>query len=430
MPRRHTKLWNNLTSLTEDWVKNSYPRATAQTAWKYKDRLNGFLEFIGLTDAEFLESYKRAKDRHNWAKQIGLKTVAYYNKMISDGYATNTARSEVSSVRAFCRDNATSLIIPRRKIAKAKAAKGEHEFTREELSKMFYVGDIRAKAILATEICLGYSVKDFATLKREFVEALVNKALAEKIDFIGFTYERGKTGVESRSHLTPEAINSLKAWFEYLDAYRTEKGLNKSEWVWANGNGGHLTTQTINDVIKDLVLKAQITTTGKVRFHLLRKFVMGAIHSAGFDSWETKRILGKEIPTSDSTYLQRLNRDIDKKFGKAYEYIRLTGFQNHNHTRLEDLETKLQNLEIKMEHMNLENATLRRIIDFAIPPETIKAALIETAARLPNMTPDKMQRLKSILAKAKSVEEMQTGITNVMVKVRRKTDSDSETESQ
>lgn len=419
MSREHKKKWNQIGSITKNWVKTAYANASTQTKWKYKDRMNMFLKFLGLTDVEFIETYKRAKDRHEWAKSVGLKVVAFYNDRVSKGYATNTVRAEVSTVRAFCRDNCTTLLIPRRKIAKAKTAKGEHEFTREELSKMFYVADVRGKAILSTAISLGFSVKDFSELKRDFIESLVEKSIKEKIDFIGFDYERGKTGVESRSHLTPEAVNSLKAWFDYIDQYRAEKGLEKSEWVWANGNNGHLNPQTLNDVVKDLVTKANITTTGNVRFHLLRKFLMNALHDAGFSSWETKRVLGKEIPTSDSTYLQGLSRKVTEKFPKAYDFIRLTGFESNNHTRIEDLEAKIQQMEIRQEQMEMENKALRRILEFAIPPETIKKALIETAKRLPNMTKEKLDQLENSLKMARTIEEMQSGLVNYMGQIKR-----------
>ena len=411
--RKVTKEMGKIGKMTDDWINASYPKSSHQSIWKFRNRLNLFLEYAGLTDAELIESYKRSKDRQEWAKQIGLKVVDYYKDRVSKGYSTNTVRTEVSTVRAFCRDNATTLIIQRRKIAKAKSAMGEHEFTREELAKMFYVADVRGKAILSVGVSLGFSIQDFAELKRDQIEGLVNKALNEKIDFIGFDYERGKTGVESRSHLTPEAINSLKTWFEYIDAKRTEKGLTKSEYVWANGNGNFLNEQTLNDILKDLVKKANISVTGKLKFHLLRKFLMSALHDSGFDSWETKRALGKEIPTSDDTYLKSLSRKVTEKFPKAYEYIRLTGFANHNQTRLEDLESKIQRIEIKMESMNLENLTLKRIIDFAIPPETIKKALIDTARRLPNMTEDKVQQLENILKNARTMEEMQSGLVNI-----------------
>jgi len=367
MGKPKTKEWKHIGKITEKWVSEAYPSASAVDSWKHKDRLNNFFEFLGLTDSEFMEGYKRAQDKHEWAKRIGFKVIAFYNNRIAKGYATNTARAETSTVRAFCRDNCTTLIVARKKIAKAKSAKGEHEFTREELAKMFYVADVRDKAILSTAISLGFSAEDFAELSRDLIESLVNKALEQKIDFIGFDYERKKTGVESRSHLTPEARDSLKAWFEYIDTKRGQK----STWVWCNSNDNHLTTQAINDVIKALVLKANITTTGKIRFHLLRKFLMNALHDAEFSTWEVKRAIGKEIPTTDETYLTGLSRKVSEKFHEVYEYIRLTGYANKNALRIEELEQKIVQLEVKLEGLLIENQALHSIIERAIPKQTL-----------------------------------------------------------
>lgn len=375
MGKRKTKEWKFIGTTTHEWVSQAYPSAISRDTWKYKDRMNNFLEFMGLTDSEFVEGYKRAKDRHEWARRMGFKAVAFYNHRIKKGYATNTARAEVSTVRAFCRDNCTTLIVPRRKIAKARRAKGEHEFTREELAKMFYVADVRDKAILSTAISLGYSIQDFSQLPRNLIESLVKKAIEEKMDFIGFDYERKKTHVEARSHLTPEARESLKAWFEYTDRKRESQGKPKSEWVWCNGNNGHLSDQALNDVIKSLIAKANITTTGKIRFHLLRKFLTNALHDAGFSSWEVKRIIAKEIPTSDATYLQGLSRKVSEKFPQVYNYIRLTGYVNKNSLRVEELEQKMQQMEIGLEHLTQQNLALQQILQFAIPKKSIIEAI-------------------------------------------------------
>jgi site-specific recombinase XerD len=336
--------WSKIGEITEKWVSESYPTAKAQDVWKVKDRLNAWFEFLNVTDTEFVENYKRTSDKVEWARRIGNKVIAFYNDLIKRGYAVNTARSYASTPRAFCRDNCVSLIIPRKKISKPKSATGEHEFALGELQRMFHIADVRDKAILSTAISLGFSVEDFANLPRELIESLVNKAIAEKIDFIGFDYERKKTGVVSRSHLTPEARDCLKAWFEYIDKKRGAK----SEWVWCNGNGGSLTDQALNDVIKSLVQKANITTTGKIRFHLLRKFLMNALHDAGFTDWEVKRAIGKEIPTTDSTYLQGLSRKLSEKFQDVYPYIKLTGYMNKNGLRVDELEEANRKLQEKI----------------------------------------------------------------------------------
>ncbi|MFB3888285.1 MAG: hypothetical protein ACE14S_02265 [Candidatus Bathyarchaeia archaeon] len=374
MSREKTKAWTQIGKLTEDWVKASYPNAKTQDAWKYQDRMNNFLEFIGLTDAELIESYKRSKDRVEWSKQIGQKVIAYYNHRVQEGKATNTARAEVSTVRAFCRDNATTLILSRRKIAKAKSAKGEHEFNQTEFQQIFHIADIFEKAVVATAISLGYHVEDFSELKRADIEPLVNKAIEQKIDFIGFSFERGKTGVTARSHLTPEARDSLKAWFSYIDQKRAEKGLPVSEWVWANGNGGHVIDKTFNTMLKDLCKKANVTLTGKVRFALFRKFLMGALSDAKLNSFLIKRAVGKEISSSDDTYLQHIDRQLDETFHEVYPYIRLNGTLQ-SRTRIEDLEAKIQQLEIQMEGMAIENQTLKRIIEYSIPKTKVQDAI-------------------------------------------------------
>lgn len=373
------KAWDFIGEISEKWVKDSYPTAKSQDVWKIKDRLNEWFKFLEVTDSEFLEVYKRTKDKTEWSKKYGFQVIAFYNSMVQKGYATNTARSYASTPRAFCRDVCIPLIVRKGKIAKPKSGKGEHEFTREELAKMFYVADVRDKAILSSAVSLGFSVKPFAELPRKLVQSLIDKAVEEKIDFIGFDYERKKEGVESRSHLTPEARDSLKAWFEYVDKKREGEGKPSSKWVWANGNGEHLSVQALNDVIKNLVQKANIVTTGKVRFHLLRKFLMNALHDANFSDWEVKRAIGKEIPTSDDTYLKGLSRKVSEKFPSAYDYIRLSGYANKNHLRIEDLEAKILTLEMKLESMAVENQTLKRVIEYSIPKDKIQTAIIRIA---------------------------------------------------
>jgi hypothetical protein len=388
--------WSKIGTITDEWVKSSYPNAKAQDQWKMKDRLNSFLEFVNVTDSAFVETYTRTRDKTEWSRRTGLKVVEFYNELTKK-YAINTARSYVSSARAFCRDRCQTLIIQRKRIAKPKKAMGEHEFTREELAKMYHIADVRDKAILATSVSLGFSVEDFVELPREQIESLVNKAVSEKIDFIGFSYERGKTGVESRSHLTPEARDSLKEWFTYVDKKRESEGKQKSKYAFPNGNDKHLTDQAINDIIKDLIRKANIATTGKIRFHLIRKFLMNAFHDSGFDDWSTKRAMGKEIPTSDSTYLQGLNRKLDEDFWKVYEHVKLSTYTNKNGVRLEELEEKVKQQDEVIKYLMVENALWKQ----SIPSES----MIETIRRLRKEGKLTLEQIEAMKARGTAEEK-------------------------
>ena len=65
--RKPTKLMNRIGEITEQWVTTSYPNVSNHDIWSHKSRVNDFLEFLGLTDVEFMENYKRAKDKLEWS---------------------------------------------------------------------------------------------------------------------------------------------------------------------------------------------------------------------------------------------------------------------------------------------------------------------------------------------------------------------------
>lgn len=46
--REAKKPMDKITSITENWIKASYNKASNQDVWKYKNRMNDFLEFAGI----------------------------------------------------------------------------------------------------------------------------------------------------------------------------------------------------------------------------------------------------------------------------------------------------------------------------------------------------------------------------------------------
>jgi hypothetical protein len=70
--------------------------------------------------------------------------------------------------------------------------------------------------------------------------------------------------------------------------------------------------------------KANLATTGPVRFHRIRAWTYNKLLQ-GFSEPEAKYIVGKAIPHSDSTYL-RLREGIERKYPKVYdEYLNISG---------------------------------------------------------------------------------------------------------
>jgi len=58
VPGVKTKEWEFIGKITLDWVSQSYPSAGVIDTWKYKDRLNTWFEFLGISDSEFVEDYR------------------------------------------------------------------------------------------------------------------------------------------------------------------------------------------------------------------------------------------------------------------------------------------------------------------------------------------------------------------------------------
>jgi site-specific recombinase XerD len=319
---------------TEQWLK----QYNQDSAKRKNRRAMAFLcAWLKKNDVELITEYKQSTDKEEWAKQTGQRLVEWVNWLLQNGYMVNSARAFVGDVRAFFTYHCRPVKIGRRKIPKQQVATGEHEFSQTELRKMFHYADVRGKAILSTAVALGWSADDFLNLKRSEIEGLVSKALVERQQFIGFTHVRGKTGAESRSHLTPEAIESLKA---YLDI--TPKG---AVYLWANGAlTDHLTNDTLNNILSDLVEKASIQTIGTVHFHLIRKFTMSTLSSAGIGDWDVKFMIGKEVPSDIATYLTNRKQNLMEEFQVAYPKLSLTGYANRNHDKLSELEAKVTDL--------------------------------------------------------------------------------------
>lgn len=85
----------------------------------------------------------------------------------------------------------------------------------------------------------------------------------------------------------------------------------------------YTTKEGVNALIQRLAREAQITKTGRIHTHLIRKWVMSGLSRAGFNEFQIKYLLGKAIPLSDMTYLQTLQQEIETKYPKAYEYVNI-----------------------------------------------------------------------------------------------------------
>lgn len=343
----------------EKWLEELKPSSAGQ----YKNRFQDFLDWIGTTDEEIYKEWKTTEDRDEFIKKWSSIALRYYRYWVEKTGKVNTARGQVTAVRSFFASQCGKLKIKKGAIGKPKAAKGEHVFSQQDLMKMYNFAGVREKAILATAVSLGWGSSDFLSLEREFLEKQIKRARSEGLNFIRFDWVREKTGEAMMGILTPEAMDSLEEWF---------KRIPKSKWAFpsngfGNAEGRAICNDTLNDILKAMVKEADIVTTGSIRFHLLRKFLMGELSGAGLNEFEQKIIVGKAIPVTDLTYLQKIKDDAFEKYCRqGYERIRLVGFTAANHTKLENYGIMINKI---VEGLNL----LATLIQQLAPPEKQRA---------------------------------------------------------
>jgi hypothetical protein len=288
----------------EDWLAEYSKERTRIT---YRNNFSNFLEWTGKTPKQLVEEFNQQKTR---------SLILTYQNHLMTKYKPNTARALINTARAFYTSQCEPVRKLKRRIVATRAAKGEHTFSVGDLRLIREVGDFRDKAMISVAASLGWEASAFLNLDRDFIEKLVNRAKSQNEDFIAFDWLRQKTQSEQFGILTPTALHDLE---NYLNATKD----NPTQKLF------DITPQGLNKWLKSQVQKANIVTTGDVRFHLVRKWLMSSLSDAGLNAFEIKLILGKSIPVTDSTYLQTLKKSALEKVKKAYpKFLSLVHYHN------------------------------------------------------------------------------------------------------
>jgi len=352
----------------EEWLTEYSKEGTI---YNHSRNFDEFCEWANIDDVKLVSEY-RASNPREFSEKWGKRVVRYYNNLLEKGLKSNTARTKVIAPRAFFKSQCVDVKIKRGAIAKAKIAFGEHEFILEEFQRMYQIGDIRDKAMLATAISLGWGAHDFLHLKWSFIEPFLAEDLEPPV---AFWYERKKTGAPSRSHLTHETIGALRTWKTVAP---------QSSYVFSGENEKPLSDDALNDWLRSLTKRAKIQTRGKVRFHLIRKFLMSQLSASGMNQWETKLAVGKSIPSDILTYLKNQAQNLREKFMNAESRFTLSGATNSNHTKLDMINGKVEEMENIISTQQIEIRTLNTKIEAltnALVKETERTKLTEAVVR-------------------------------------------------
>jgi hypothetical protein len=150
----------------ENWL-SEYTNPT--TRYQNRKFFDVYLQWTGKTPKELIDSFDQIKTK----SQI----LQFQNYLLND-YVTprtkkmmpNSARSHLTSVRAFYASQKEPIRGLKNKIIDVEAAKGEHTFSIEDLRSMFAVANLRDKALIATSTSLGWEISAIQALEKDFIE--------------------------------------------------------------------------------------------------------------------------------------------------------------------------------------------------------------------------------------------------------------------
>jgi hypothetical protein len=229
---------------------------------------------------------------------------------------------------------------------------------------MFAQGDLKERTVLACGKDLWLRTGDFVNISRIFIGNLLaleqEKAENEKrdTDTIEFELITKKEKEAASCHFSRESIMLLR---EYL---RTHEPNGHSQKLFP------LTEDALNDLLRRLSEKAKITTSGRIRWHCLRKFGITIMYGKVTEP-VMKYMVGKHIDKSLRTYIQG-NRETYKAFKMIEPLINLTEFNENENSQLNK---KLE--ELKQERFKLL-ASLK-LMEKITPKEQMEKAIVELA---------------------------------------------------
>ena len=285
-------------STVKEWLNSFSKRSTFN---QYSSRIQKFFADIGKTPKDIQQMD---------VKELKNLVLQYQADQRKQGLTNNSILGEITTIRSYLISIDKPLAFRRGQLLNLEADNSSHVFTNGDLKLLFEVGNTYEKALLATAVSEGWEISAFLDQDREIIQNRIAHAKQNNEKFIFFTNTRQKTGVARFCVLNPLAI-------EWLGKY-LESRKDNSERLFP------ITQDGVQKMLHRLAKQSGLKTTGSLRFHNIRKWLMSRLSRCGFNEFQIKYLMGKSIGVSDSTYLQTLQIEIEEKYPKVYnDYLNI-----------------------------------------------------------------------------------------------------------
>jgi len=300
--------------LVQAWIDNvAYSHSKSKsTEYLYKHNLNKFCDFIGLTPQDILEEYGKMNDRQFRMKYAQLVR-AFISKQDKEGYAINSIRDAVSTIKSFFKYNDLPLgYVP---IAKGKIKFHNRDITKEEIQKVLESSRIRDKAFFCMMAQSGLRPDTLCSLRMKHIEPEFSEGTIPCKIEVPEGIAKGEYG----SYFTFMGGESIKYLKAYLD---TRPNIKSEDYLFtchgtdkrANPKSFSRIFVSIIETLKEKgIMDFEQIEEGKprtVRMYNLRKFFRKYGNQAGIEYvnfWMGHKTNYKapHIPASDEHYFSR-----------------------------------------------------------------------------------------------------------------------------
>jgi hypothetical protein len=266
----------------------------------YKSRFCTFCEVMAVTSVDL----QRMSGKE--LKQLILN----FQKCTVGKMANNHILSIITAIRSYLVSLDVTLTFRKGQLLNAEADNDSHVFSNGDLNRMWNVGGAFEKALLACAVSQGWENSRVLEQSREKIQRRIEHAEQNGAKFVFFMDKRDKTGEPRLCVLNPLAVECIKKYLEIR--------------VDDDPRLFPITADGVQKMLYRLAKDTNLKTTGSLRFHNIRKWLMSRLSRCGFNEFQIKFVMGKSIGISDSVYLQTLQVEIEEKYPVVYnDYLNI-----------------------------------------------------------------------------------------------------------
>lgn len=318
--------------VTEKEFYDSIPNPN--TKREYRNGLQRFAAWFKHSPDEILAMRKAdLKNEDSFQrKRFERELEKFHAHLKEQGSATNSAKTLCGGVRQFFNYYEVGMKLKRGSaVSKSILTEKTYPLTIEDIRKMYAIGDLRERVILALAKDLGIRIGDFVRIKKADLPDLNQEAP------IPFDIMTGKEEVLSKSHVSAETVELLKTYLPTIAE-------NTNAYLFPT-NGEHgIDEDTLGQILKALAKKAGIIVppNKQFTFHMFRKLFISTGKNIGVSDDVVKALCGKSVASDIRTYMTGIQWR--EAFSKIADVLKIQQMPNKNHAKLEELETKFADM--------------------------------------------------------------------------------------